>query len=63
MSVRNLLGDLLQPPMEVTNIRTAQMDYFTIRAEDETEDPMGTGMVRAHVEDHCFCRQRHLLLL
>jgi hypothetical protein len=49
--------------MEVTNIRTAQMDYFTIRAEDETENPMGTGMVRAHVEDHCFCRQRHLLLL
>jgi hypothetical protein len=39
------------------------VDYFAIRTENETEHPVGTWMVRTHVEDHAFGRQSHLLLL
>jgi hypothetical protein len=54
MSVGELLGNLLQPAMQVTYIRPAQVDHLTISAQDEAQDPMGTGVVWAHVEDHCF---------
>jgi hypothetical protein len=54
MSVGELFGNLLQPAMQVAYIRTTQVDYFTICAENEAQDPMGAGVVRAHVEDHCL---------
>jgi hypothetical protein len=50
-----VLADLFQTAMDITKMGDYLEDIFAVQPENKPQDPMGAGMLRAHVEEIFLC--------
>src|SRR5207245_5697087 len=48
----SILQNFLDPPMEIPNDRRTVYHGFSFKGEDQSQDAVSTGMLRAHIEQH-----------